>query len=594
MSLLYALIGLLSSVAGQLDLGPVQLQYESQLLKAPVPYAGKLFGETILVADVDGDGFGDVIAVERRANLPGVNQPGIAWIYHGPTLHGPATMLASRQATDDEELGLATGFPPSAAFEDVNADGWPDILLSAVGWEDQANNLDLVGRVHVFLGPDYVSELILMDEMPTENALFGVGLLVHDVDRDGLVDVVVGAPGAPGHVTGIASEGRVWIFWGSDLAAGIVNQPTPLALPVDDPYPSGLVWFGYTIRAAHYDDDGVVDLWIGAGLVGVPPAPFGWGTIYVIDGLTREHVATIPSPGGKSRFSDLRAKRDFSGDGIDDILVAAPLSKWNPPNPQNAVSSAGSLIMLLGPDYTTIGWEVWSPKPHKDEAFGAKSFFVDVDLDGEAELVVGDMGGVSSIDIEGVVQVFHGFDYKIVQTLTDTSGMSHHNLGWNVATGDIDGDGIPEILGSSVEPGGAGSVLVWSPLTLTASTDSVSVSQGGTVQLTVRLPAQAGHVYAGLLSVSGTGQGVVLGPGSWLPLVPDAITEAGLGALGTPLLPGFAGVLNEGGQATFGLVWPPGLGPSLIGSQLTIAVLTSPDSLQAGPASSAVTISLDP
>ncbi len=594
MSLLYALIGLLSSVAGQLDSGPVQLQYESQLLKAPVPFAGKLFGETVLVADVDADGFGDVIAVERRANLPGVSQAGIAWVYHGPTLHGPATMVASSHATDDEELGWATGAPPSADFEDVNGDGFPDILLAAYAWEDHESNLDIVGRVHVFLGPNYRDELILKDENPTENALFGSGLLVHDVDGDGLFDVVVGAPGAPGHVSGIASEGRVWIYWGLDLAVGVVNQPTLLALPVDNPNPSLPAWFGYAIRAAQYDADGVEDLWVSAGMLGVPPAPFGWGTIYVFDGVTQEHVATIPSPGGKSRFSDLRAKRDFSGDGIDDVLVAAPLSTWKPPNPLNAVSDAGALIMLLGPDYTTIGWEVWSPKPHSGEAFGAKSFLVDVDLDGEAELIVGDQGGVTASGVEGTVRVFHGFDYKIVQTLTDTSGMSHHNLGWNVATGDIDGDGIPEILGSSVEPGSAGSVLVWSSLTLTASADSVSVSQGGTVQLTVRLPAQAGHVYAGLLSVSGTGQGVVLGPGSWLPLVPDAITEAGLGALGTPLLPGFAGVLNEGGQATFGLVWPPGLGPSLIGNQLTIAVLTSPDSLQAGPASSAVTISFDP
>jgi|GEM_PF-1070616 len=594
MSLLSAMVGVLLGLSGQLDSGPVQLQYESQLLKAPVPSAGKLFGDTILVADVDADGFGDVIAIERRANLPGVQQAGIAWIYHGPTLHGPATMLASRQATDDEELGFANNFPPSAVLGDVNADGWPDILLSAVVWEDHENNLDLVGRVHVFLGPDYVSELILKDANPTENALFGVGVLVHDVDSDGLVDVIIGAPGAPGHTSGIAGEGRVWIFSGVDLAAGIDDHPVLLELPVPNPNPIPPVWFGYTIRVAHYDDDGVEDLWVGARDVGVPPAPFGWGTIYVFDGVTLDHVATVPSPSMKRWFSDLRAKRDFSGDGIDDVLVSAPKSKWAPPNPANAVSEAGSLIMLLGPDYTTIGWEVWSPKPHKGEDFGSQSFLVDVDLDGEAELVVGDQGGNTITGLEGTVRVFHGFDYKIVQTLTDTSGMIHDNLGWSVATGDIDGDGIPEILGSSVVQGGAGSVLVWSPLTLTASTDSVSVSQGGTVQLTVRLPAQAGHVYAGLLSVSGTGQGVVLGPGSWLPLVPDAITEAGLGALGTPLLPGFAGMLNEGGQATFGLVWPPGLGPSLIGNQLTIAVLTSPDSLQAGPASSAVTINLDP
>ena len=80
MSLLSAMVGVLLGLSGQLDSGPVQLQYESQLLKAPVPSAGKLFGDTILVADVDADGFGDVIAIERRANLPGVQQAGIAWI----------------------------------------------------------------------------------------------------------------------------------------------------------------------------------------------------------------------------------------------------------------------------------------------------------------------------------------------------------------------------------------------------------------------------------------------------------------------------------------------------------------------------------
>jgi hypothetical protein len=568
-----------------------QLDYDHQLLYSPEPAAFASFSSTIVASDLNDDGFADLVVAESEAAVAGVPNTGQAFVLWGPTL-SLSKKLESRNAVSWERLGYGYLFPPSASIADGNGDGALDILMSALSWNPSGAGgvqPDFMGRVHIFLGPDWVKEMILTDPTPETYALFGSGILVHDLDHDGLNEVLVGAPGASGATSGLVEEGRAWLWRGTDLAAGVVSSPQAIANPV----PITGAYFGYVIRAADYDADGIEDIWIAAPetLTGVPGS-FGEGTIHVFDGATQTHIATLDGPPKLSRFGDLRYKGDLTGDGIDDLVVAAPMSVYVA-SPTMNITSAGAITILPGPDFEEPWKTLWSPDPLKSSFFGAKSRVVDLDADGDLDIVVGDPGG--PISDERYVWVFLGPDYTVVQSLADPSGESPKLFGWEVETADIDGDGIPEIIGGAIDSAAQGSLQVYSLRTLAADSEQLSVSQGGEVHLALRLgPGKAGHSYVGAVGISGSGEGVVLGKGSWLPLVPDLASVAGLALVGTPVLPDFMGTLDQDGAATLTIAWPAGFAQPLAGESLTVAVLTSADGKRPGAGSSAVSIQLVP
>ena len=83
----------------------------------------------------------------------------------------------------------------------------------------------------------------------------------------------------------------------------------------------------------------------------------------------------------------------------------------------------------------------------------------------------------------------------------------------------------------------------------TASTE-LSLAAPAPVAFELRSsPAQAGAAYWLLASLTGQGPALPLSSSAWLHLAPDALTLAFLDATNSPLLPGFAGVLDASGRA---------------------------------------------
>jgi hypothetical protein len=82
---------------------------------------------------------------------------------------------------------LASGF-------DLNADGFPEVLVGDPGWNGDA------GRVRVFSLVSTTNYMQWFDvEFGVAGERFGASLAAaHDYDGDGRVDIVVGAPKAPG------------------------------------------------------------------------------------------------------------------------------------------------------------------------------------------------------------------------------------------------------------------------------------------------------------------------------------------------------------------------------------------------------------
>lgn len=84
--------------------------------------------------------------------------------------------------------------------------------------------------------------------------------------------------------------------------------------------------------------------------------------------------------------------------------------------------------------------------------------------------------------------------------------------------------------------------------------------------------ARAGYLYVTAMGLSGEAPGIPLpGLGTPVPVNFDAWTSLGFALLGTPILPGFTGVLDANGQATPGLHVPPLNAGPFLGQRVTFA-----------------------
>jgi hypothetical protein len=169
--------------------------------------------------DVDGDGHADVLVGAPLADGRAFNG-GSAYLLSG---RDGVELVAHHGAGVGDQFGHWL-----AGVGDVDGDGTPDLAFGIPGAD--AGALD-AGAVEVRSGA--TGELLLFVAGLEEGGGLGVVASAGDVDRDGYVDLAVGAPTAAGHAgrvrvlsgaTGqelLRQEGlRPWEWFGASLAGG--------------------------------------------------------------------------------------------------------------------------------------------------------------------------------------------------------------------------------------------------------------------------------------------------------------------------------------------------------------------------------------
>ena len=176
---------------------------------------GDWLGDAESLGDMNQDGFGDLIIASQYDRSVG-DDAGVAYVVYGP-ISGDLTLSdadvrLTGEAPDDQAGSTAV------SVGDVNADGFPDLLVGArmadLGGRDS-------GAAYLFLGPVTASaSLADADEIipgSVPGSLLGAGWsfsAAGDHDADGLDDFLVGARG---DTTVGENAGAAWLVLGTDL-----------------------------------------------------------------------------------------------------------------------------------------------------------------------------------------------------------------------------------------------------------------------------------------------------------------------------------------------------------------------------------------
>jgi hypothetical protein len=372
--------------------------------------AGDGFGTSLAaLGDVDGDGRGDLLVGAPQLASGG---PGYARVLSGAN----GAVLRTHPGTaagDRQGLGLI-------GLADLDGDGVPDYAVGAPG---EAG----AGRVRVHSGAN--GAVLRTHAGAAAGDEFGYALGARtDVDRDGIEELVVGAPRA-----GLAA--------GSALVLSGATGSQLLAV--------GGTWsqdrFGAAVAGVgDFDGDGHGDLVVGAPELD-PQGPMllqgGTGLATVFSGADGSALARMGGSQQAALGISVAGGADFDGDGLGDALIGGVL--------QNDGYGAASCVTGIG---RSSGERV-DRGPENSTLLGRSlAALGDLDGDGAGELLIGaphakDPGG----QVTGMARLVSGRTGAVIR---QHYGSFHGDrLGQAVANaGDVDGDGLDDLLVGSADP----------------------------------------------------------------------------------------------------------------------------------------------
>ena len=402
--------------------------------------SGDETGTAVLIADLDGDGYGDLAVGSPLDDSMSVDD-GAVYIFSGDGLGG------SLSVGSDEDLHIESPTSAYSSIEkkktgaalatgDFDGDGYTDLLIGAPGEDPGASN---AGAAYVYLGGAsiFASAAVSLDDYhvhlkgvsTTDRA--GTAVAAGDFDNDGADDIVVAAPYADPTATG---AGSVYGVFGGALS-GSLDLSTDADFQVDGD--AGSDYLGIAMATGDVDGDGAEDLLLGASGAD-PSAGSNAGIGYLFMGVSTmsgtyaasdAHMLVNGTTASMQAGASV-ALEDLDEDGSADIIVGAP-------NDNSQVSGGGSVAVFKAASLTSA---------------------------------------TTSIDYTDADHILYG---------SKTSGA----LGTALVVGeDLQGDGYSELIASAPYADangstGAGAVYLWSflPDFLDADADGfVSVEVGGT------------------------------------------------------------------------------------------------------------------
>jgi hypothetical protein len=345
-----------------------------------------------------------------------------------------------------------------ASGGDVNDDGFDDVLIGADADEEGGSG---AGQVYLILGKaggwamDTSVEAAATASFLGESAGDGAGRSVAfagDVNGDGFDDFLIGANRRA------SSAGETYLILGK---AGGWAMNTSLA-GADASFAGEVAddWSGVWVSSAgDVDDDGFDDFLIGAYLndefdtnAGQTYLVLGKASGWAMDtSLASVDASFLGETGGDGSGKAVAGAGDVNGDGFDDILIGAT----------GRLGSRGETYLILG---KAAGWAMDTSLASADASFvGENSLDAsgvavasagDVDGDGFDDILIGADENDAGADRAGkaylVLGKASGWAMDSPLSGADASFLGEdagdHAGGAVASAGDVDGDGLDEIL----------------------------------------------------------------------------------------------------------------------------------------------------
>ncbi|MEB3316780.1 MAG: hypothetical protein VKO39_01360 [Cyanobacteriota bacterium] len=455
--------------------------------------------------DVNGDGLSDLLIGVPNGRPAAGKDAGRTYVIFGKT-GGGATELSAVAAgaggfvINGQAVGDRSGASVAGAG-DVNGDGLADLILGADGG-DPATGRE-AGQSFVIFGQTATT--------PTELRAIAAGrggFVIHgqlagdasgrsvapagDVNGDGLVDLIVGAPLSPSPAGGAA--GRSFVVFGK-------TDTTAIQLSAVASGRGGFVINGQGAgdlsgarvdRAGDVNGDGLADLIVGAASSD-PAAGSNAGRAYVIFGKSSSSAIQLSAiaegvggfvingqRAGDRGGIDVGGAGDVNGDGLDDLVVSAGPGDATAGRTFVVFGQSGTAAIHLSAIASGVGGFVLQSdskaQPHANDGHQVAGAG-DVNGDGLSDLIVGakdsrSIGGdqagrsfvmfgktdTAAVSLAAIASGSGGFLIQ-GQSAADFSGVSV------AAAGDVNGDGLADLLvgADGADPGGrqqAGSTYV--------------------------------------------------------------------------------------------------------------------------------------
>ncbi len=367
--------------------------------------AGDDFGEAVAGgADVNNDGYDDFIIGVPDDDTQGTNA-GKAVVFSGV---GGNVLYELFGEGGNDQLGGAV------ALADINNDNYADALVAAP-FKYLSDNR---GRIYVYSGEN--GSLLYQVDSDIDLDVLGLTLSeAGDVNNDGYIDFIAGAPGSD---VNYPSSGSARVFSGIDGAILYTFH----GVAADD-------GFGYAVSGAgDVNGDGYSDLLVGARNNDFVAGQAGSASIFSGQDGSLLHVFYGNNSGDLFGYS-VSDLGDVNGDGYSDVVVGA---LWE----DGAYPSAGSARVISGNSgnelYTVYGQLGSSEYATSIDKLG------DINGDGYAEFIV----GARSEPQGGAVYLYSGHDGELLYKLVD-DGPQGGAFGMAVSQiGDIDGDGLTDFI----------------------------------------------------------------------------------------------------------------------------------------------------
>lgn len=385
---------------------------------------------SMMMGDLNADGFADLIIATPTADLLGNTHNGRVDVYHGSSSglsSIPDVILAGEGDLFHFGMGIDLG--------DFDGDGIQDLAVGVPGWYNLTQSEGQQGQVQIFTGHgDGLTSQPMYSMSGTGDER--IGDVVNSLEQSGSHSALaVSAQGWGNGLSGTENKsGKVLVFGfetGSMILERNLTQTT-----------NGKM-FGRTMEACDINGDSFDELIVGN--TGTYDDALSYSSIEYFEGSSNGYDGTpihIVESNQQGRLfgHNIACLEDINGDGLEDHIISEPY------NSSGGGFSAGKLWLYNGatgamssePDWTLLSSEPNARIGGAIEAIG------DLNDDGFGDVLISKLGG----DSGGSLEIFLGSSTGLqAESQLLAEGLSGEYLGSVLAGyGDVNSDGLNEII----------------------------------------------------------------------------------------------------------------------------------------------------